>query len=91
MNVTVIIAEYTGVYIPSEAVRIVDGKECVYINYDETPRKRELNIVYTGDDYVISKPYTDAQISNDPSLADVLLVEVYDEVIIEGKGLSNDT
>lgn len=91
VNVTVIIAEYTGVYIPSAAVRIVDGKECVYINYADTPRKRELNIVYTGDGYVISKPYTAEEISNNPKLEDVMLVEVYDEVIIEGKGLSNDT
>lgn len=91
MKVTVIIAEYTGVYIPSEAVRIIDGKECVYINYGEAPRKRELNIVYTGEDYVISAPYTDAEINSNPELEKVLLVKVYDEVIIEGKGLSNDT
>lgn len=91
MKVTVIIAEYTGVYIPSEAVRIIDGKESVYINYGEAPRERELNIVYTGEDYVISAPYTDAEINSNPELEKVKLVEVYDEVIIEGKGLSNDT
>ncbi len=91
MNVTVIVAEYTGVYIPSAAVRIVDGKECVYINYGDAPRKRELNIVYTGDGYVISKPFTDSEIKSNPALEEISLVEVYDEVIIEGKGLSNDT
>lgn len=69
-----------GLRVSRDAVRMKDGKTGVYINSGRVVRFRQIDIVYTADDYVISR------VSDDKDF-----LQLYDEVIVEGKdGLYDD-
>lgn len=63
-----------GLRVDREAVRMKDGQTGVYINSGRVVRFRKIDIVYSTDDYVISK------MSDEDGF-----LQLYDEVIIEGK------
>ncbi len=77
VNVDIIRRTYSGFKVPKAAVRMQDGTNCgVYIMKDGIPRYRQIEILHTGDDYVVVK--------EDNNAKDALLL--YDEVIISGNG-----
>ncbi len=75
--VTVRLASYSGIRVDTEALRVVDGVQGVYIARGQKVAFRKINPIYTGNGYVISKID-----KNDSSL-----LEQYDEIIIGGKKL----
>lgn len=68
---------YKGLRVPKEAVREVDGVTGVYALVSQTIEFRPIEILYTGDTYVVAK--------YDPGDDEGL--RLYDQVITEGKDL----
>lgn len=63
-----------GLRVSRDAVRMQDGKTGVYINSGRVVRFRQIDIVYTAEDYVISELHDESE-----------YLQLYDEIIIEGK------
>lgn len=79
----VVINEYTGLKISREAVRFdSDGGAGVYIRRANIVNFRSLNIIYSDEKYVVAAPDKDVELSH-------AHLELYDEVIISGKDLSD--
>lgn len=71
--------KYEGIKIPSEALHVVDGKKGVYVLIASQIKFREVNIIYSDDDYVLAE-YDE---SNTNSL------HLYDKIITQGKDLKD--
>lgn len=69
---------YTGLKVSRSSLRLLDGELGVYIKYGSTVRFRRVNVIYETDEFIISKP--------DSSDSGVLAV--YDEIIVEGRDIS---
>lgn len=76
-EIQIVVDTYTGLHVPSEAVRIVDEQKGVYVMVGDMIKFRKMEILYTTEDYVI------ADITNKDGY-----LKIYDEVIIKGKGLN---
>lgn len=68
-----IINEYSGIRVPRKAIRFLNGVKGVYAKVGQSVVFKRLNVIYEGDDYVVSK--------ETKTSGDLLL---YDDVIIEG-------
>lgn len=68
----IIFDEYIGLRVPREAIRFVDGVKGVYVIVGERTEFKKLDVIYEGDDYVLS-----ANISDDDYL------NLYDRIILE--------
>jgi len=75
--VTVRLASYSGIGVNSDALRVVDGVQGVYIARGQKVAFRKVIPLYTGDGYIVSKID-----KTDPSS-----LAQYDEIIIGGKKL----
>lgn len=75
--VNVIIDSYSGIRVNSEAVRVVDGVQGVYIARGQKVAFRKVDIIYSTDGYIISR--IDRE--------DASLLQQYDDIIIGGKNL----
>ena len=75
--VTVRLASYSGIRVNSDALRVVDGVQGVYIARGQKVAFRKVIPLYTGDGYIVSKID-----KTDPSS-----LAQYDEIIIGGKKL----
>lgn len=64
--------EYTGLRVPREAIRFVNDIKGVYVIVGERTEFKKLDVIYEGDDYVLS-----ANISDDDFL------NLYDRIILE--------
>ena len=64
--------EYTGLRVPREAIRFVNDVKGVYVIVGERTEFKKLDVIYEGDDYVLS-----ANISDDDFL------NLYDRIILE--------
>lgn len=64
---------YSGLRIPRRAVRVLDGKQGVYITKGGIARFKEITILYSASDYFIIRQGEQ--------------VALYDEIITKGKGL----
>jgi len=72
-----VLYSYTGIKVNSEAVRVNDdGEKGVYVKEGNIARFKKLDIVYSGEDFVLSTPHDESG-----------YVEIYDNVILGGKGL----
>ena len=71
-NVELLFGEYTGIRVPRSAIRFIDGKRVVYIMEGENIIHKELDVIYEGDEYVLSA-VTDNE----------AFVNLYDRVILE--------
>lgn len=71
--------KYEGIKIPSEALHVVDGKKGVYVLIASQIKFREVNIIYSDDDYVLAE-YDE---SNTDS------IHLYDKIITQGKDLKD--
>ncbi len=74
---TIINNTYSGLRIPTKALRVQEGKTGVFVRSGMTVKFVEVNVVYRTDDYIICEQ----QVSNDTVL------RLYDDVIVKGKRL----
>lgn len=84
-DVQIIVSETDGLRVSKDAVRVVDGVQGVYVLTGNIVTFKRLDVIYTGDDYVISKKIYDT-VKDDNNIP---YVKLYDEVIVEGKDLSD--
>lgn len=83
VNGKVVINEYTGLKVSKDALRFDDeGQPGVYIRRANIVNFRSLNILYTDDKFVVAAPDEDVKLN-------YTHLELYDEVIISGKDLSD--
>jgi hypothetical protein len=74
----IVIASHTGLKIPSSALRVNDdGEKGVYVLSGNIAKFRKVNIVYSEDDFVLSRTEEGQE----------GYVRLYDNIITEGKDL----
>ena len=78
-DVEIVINETDGIRINKSAVRVVNGVQGVYVLTGNIVRFKKLDVIYTGDDYVVSKMVNKFR-------EDHLYI---DAVILEGKDLKD--
>lgn len=71
-EVNLIFEEYTGLKVSRSAIRFLDGEKGVYVNVGEQIKFKKLDVIYEGDDYVLSK-----------NTADDAYLNLYDRIILE--------
>lgn len=78
-DIQIVVDTYTGLRVNKDAVRVKGGKKGVYVTLGNIKRFREIDIVYSAEDYVIvESDNKDGQL------------KIYDDVIINGKGIDAD-
>ena len=70
---------YEGIKIPSEALHVVDGKKGVYVLIASQIKFREVNVIYSDDDYVLAE-YDESKTDS---------IHLYDKIITQGKDLKD--
>lgn len=75
--VTLVSKTYSGLKIPRKSLRVVDGQTGVYVLSGITLKFVNVEVVFSGDDYIICSQ----EKSNDSVL------RLYDEVVVKGKRL----
>ena len=79
----VVINEYNGLKVSKDALRFDDeGQPGVYIRRANIVNFRSLNILYTDEKFVVAAPDEDVKLN-------YAHLELYDEVIVSGKDLSD--
>ncbi len=73
---TVVKQEFSGLRIPKKSLRFVDSKQGVYVVSGMQIKFTPVEIVYTGDDFILCK-----KSENDGAL------RLYDQVVVKGKNL----
>ncbi|MBQ8623529.1 MAG: hypothetical protein IJ424_04025 [Oscillospiraceae bacterium] len=71
-EVELIFSEHTGIKVSRSAIRFVNGVKGVYVIEGEQIHFKMLDVIYEGDDYVISTNTSDAEYLN-----------LYDKVLLE--------
>lgn len=71
--------KYEGIKIPSEALHVVDDKKGVYVLIASQIKFREVNIIYSDDDYVLAE-YDESNTNS---------IHLYDKIITQGKDLKD--
>ena len=77
------LATYTGIKFPAKALRSNDGVQGVYIKFGETAQFRPIEIIYKNEDYILVPRAIDQKKDS------VNKLQLYDEVIVEGKALDD--
>lgn len=75
-QIELIFDDYNGIKVPRKAIRFRDNEKGVYIIYGEDYIFRKIDVIYEGDDFVLSEITDD-----DEYLA------VYDQIVLQGQGL----
>lgn len=78
------IRDYTGIRIPKEAIRFVDGQKGVYIQSGSKIYFRYIDQIYETTDYVLSRSYYEDGLEGEE------YVKLYDTVVVGGKGLYDE-
>lgn len=76
MKMTLVTESYEGLKVNKKAVRMVDGKRGVYVYRGSEARFVPVDIIYTGESFVICKKENGDGV-----------LRLYDEVVVKGKGL----
>ena len=84
-DVEIVINETDGIRINKSAVRVVNGVQGVYVLTGNIVRFKKLDVIYTGDDYVVSKMIKEDTYDKNK----VPYLKIYDAVILEGKDLKD--
>ena len=82
-NVQIIEESYTGYKVPSNAVRVINGKKGVYILSGNTVKFKEITVLVEQDGYFIVEERPSYY--EDPDCYDKL--GLYDMIIVSGKNL----
>lgn len=61
VEITVIKEQFSGIYIPSQAVRVADGITGVYVRNTKSTDFRSIDIAYKNDDFVLAKTDADGK------------------------------
>lgn len=69
---------FTGIRIPKEALRVVDGNYGVYIKHGNLTQYRKIEVLFENENYILC-PLKYESGKNE--------IRLYDEVIVEGRGL----
>ncbi len=77
-EVELIFSEETGIKVSRSAIRFVDGIKGVYVIEGELVEFKKLNVIYDGDDYVLSENTSDPEYLN---LYDKILLEPLETVV----------
>ena len=84
-DVEIVINETDGIRVNKSAVRVINGVQGVYVLTGNIVRFKKLDIIYTGEDYVISKMIKEDVYDKNK----VPYLKIYDAVILEGKDLKD--
>lgn len=84
-DVEIVINETDGIRVNKSAVRVINGVQGVYVLTGNIVRFKKLDIIYTGEDYVISKMIKEDIYDENK----VPYLKIYDAVILEGKDLKD--
>lgn len=71
-EVELIFDEHTGIRVSRNAIRFVNGEKGVYVIEGELIEFKKLDVIYDGDDYVLSRNTADSEYLN-----------LYDQVLLE--------
>lgn len=71
-EVNLIFEEFSGLKVSRSAIRFLNGEKGVYVNVGENIKFKKLDVIYEGDDYVLSKNVSDSDYLN-----------LYDRIILE--------
>ena len=74
---TLRISSYSGIRVNSEALRVVDGEQGVYIARGQKVAFRKVDPIYTGDGYIVSKINKE----------DAGMLQLYDDIIVGGRNM----
>jgi hypothetical protein len=74
---TIINSTYSGLKIPTKALRVQDGKTGVFVRSGMTVKFVGVNVIHRTDEYIICEQ----EVSNDTVL------RLYDDVVVKGKRL----
>lgn len=64
--------DYTGLKVPRDAIRFLDGEKGVYVMQGQTVKFKKISVVYEGDDFVLSENTSDPEYLN-----------LYNEILLE--------
>lgn len=78
-RVEMVLGSYDGIRVPRKAIRFYNGQKGVYVKLGESLLFKKLDVIFEGEDYVIS--------SKTPKDGYVLL---YDDIVIEGVNLAEE-
>ena len=76
-SATIVVASYTGLKIPKEALRFEEGVRGVYVVVMDKMYFRKIEEIYEAEDYFIAKINED----------DADSLRLYDTIIVQGKNL----
>lgn len=68
-----ILNEYTGIKVPRSAIRFLNGEKGVYVQMGQQVTFRKINVIFEGDDYVLSENTSESG-----------YLMLYDDVVVEG-------
>lgn len=91
-QVDIISNRYSGLAVPKEAIRIIDGKRGVYILSGDIVRFRLVDIIGENEDYYIvsaESPKSESEDLQDETehIVQIPYLALYDNVIVKGKNL----
>lgn len=78
-DVEILFGDYTGIRVPRSAIRFIDGIKGVYIKEGEKMLFKPLDVIYEGDDYVLSNQN-----------ADNGFLQLYDRVLLDPVPTENE-
>ena len=64
--------DYTGLKVPRDAIRFLDGEKGVYVMQGQTVKFKKISVIYEGDDFVLSENTSDPEYLN-----------LYNEILLE--------
>lgn len=76
-SATLRISSFSGVRVNSDALRVVDGEQGVYIARGQKVAFRKVDPIYTGDGFIVSRINKE-----DPAM-----LQLYDDIIVGGRNM----
>ncbi len=87
-DVEIVKHEYTGLKVPTNAVRMINGETGVYILDVSTVSFRKVEILYmTDNSYIVKLPDSTQSDEEDEESKKTRSLRLHDSIIVEGKGL----
>ena len=79
---------HSGLRVPAAAMHIVDDAKGVYVKYGNLAKFRKIEPVYQNEEYILVPDKS--KMNAEQAAATQSEVKLYDEVIVQGKGLFNN-
>ena len=78
-DIAIRLKKHEGIKVPADALHVVDGKKGVYVLIASQVKFRQVNVIYSDNDYVLVE--YDSSVSNG--------IHLYDKIITQGKDLED--